>query len=110
MLPDDLPGALRGNLDDLIGVRNDLAHRYLRRTLDERTPDLKAAVRAVQALGQRFADAAEELERLAEEAVAARPENLSDEQYEILQCLGRAAAAGTPLDEALVALSEPRDE
>jgi hypothetical protein len=107
LLPDDLPETLRSNLGELIVARNDLAHRYLRRTLDEKATDLETALRTVQALGQRFVDVGEELLALAEKAVAARPSNLSDEQYDNLQRLGRAVASGTPLDEALAALARP---
>lgn len=107
LLPDDLSKTLRANLDDLIDVRNDLAHDYLRRTLGAPAPDLQAALRAVQALGQRFVDAGDELLELAEAGVAARPANLSDEQFDNLQRLGRATAAGTPLDQALAELADP---
>jgi len=36
-----------------------------------------------------------------EEATRERPNNLSDAQFEALQRLGRAAASGVSLDEAL---------
>jgi len=110
LLPEDLSESLRAKLDDLIDIRNDLAHDYLRRTLAESAPDLQAALRAVQALGQRFVDAGEELLELAEAGVAGRPANLSDEQFDNLQRLGRAAAAGTPLDQALAELAAPVPE
>jgi hypothetical protein len=64
----------------------------------------------VQALGQRFVDTGEELRNLAYAAVAERPPNLSDEQYDNLQQLARAAAAGTPLHEALASLAESASE
>jgi hypothetical protein len=51
MLPDDLPERLRAEIDELIGARNELAHRYLRRTLEAATaPDWTAEARAVQNL------------------------------------------------------------
>jgi len=106
LLPADLPEALSSDLDDLITARNDLAHRYLRRTFDGGPADLKTAVRTVQALGQRFVDVGEEVRVVAEAAVAVRPPNLSDEQYDTLQRLGHAAATGTPLDEALALLAD----
>lgn len=107
LLPDDLPEPLRSDLDELIDARNDLAHRYLRRTLRQDAPDLRSALQAVQALGQRFVDAGEELLALAEQSAAVRPPNLTDMQYEAIQRLGRAAAAGTPVDDALASLAEP---
>jgi hypothetical protein len=102
LLPADLPEQLRTNVEDLIPERNDLAHRYLRRVLEQSTaPDLGEELRSVRALGQRFADAGDELRLLAEQSVAARPPNLSDAQFEALQRLGRAAASGESLDDAL---------
>lgn len=110
LLPEDLLGTLRADLDELIEIRNDLAHDYLRRTLGASAPDLPAALRAVQALGQRFADAGDELLELIPASGAARPPNLSDEQFDNLQRLGRAAAAGTALDQALAGLAAPVPE
>jgi hypothetical protein len=110
LLPVDLSETLRANLDDLIDVRNDLAHDYLRRTLGASTPDLQTALRTMQALGERFVAAGDVLLELAEAGVAARPPHLSDEQFDNLQRLGRAAAAGTPLDQALAELAASAPE
>jgi hypothetical protein len=38
LLPEDFPGSLKSELDELIDIRNDLAHRYLRRTMQVTTP------------------------------------------------------------------------
>src|SRR5450755_3034888 len=38
LLPDDLPDVLRSEIDELVEVRNGLAHRYLRQTLEGTTP------------------------------------------------------------------------
>lgn len=102
LLPDDVPEPLRSELDELVRARNDLAHRYLRRTLGGAArPDLQSELQAVKALGQRFVDTGEKLLVLMEQAVAERPPNLSDAQYDALQRLGREAAEGVPLEEAL---------
>jgi hypothetical protein len=102
LLPDDLPERLRAEIDELVGARNDLAHRYLRRALEAAaTPDWSTEAQAVQRLGQRFLDAGEWLLRLMEEAVREHPSNLSDAQFEAIQSLGRAAASGASLDDAL---------
>jgi hypothetical protein len=53
-------------------------------------------------LGQRFLAAGEWLLRLMREP----PSNLSDVQFEALQRLGRAAASGASLDDALHATQE----
>jgi hypothetical protein len=107
LLPDELPARLRSDLDDLIDARNDLAHRYLRRTLEPASPNLRHELQAVQALGQRFVAAGDELLALMEQSVADRPANLTDAQYEALQRLGRAAAAGASLDDALTSSTVP---
>jgi len=70
------------------------------------TPDWTAEARAVQQLGQRFLAAGEWLLRLMREALRERPSNLSDVQFEALQRLGRAAASGASLDDALHATQE----
>jgi hypothetical protein len=102
LLPDDFPDPLKSELDELIDIRNDLAHRYLRRTLQGTTPpDLKHEIQTVKARGERFAGAGETLLALMEKASARRPPNLSDLQYEALQRLGRVAAEGVPLEQAL---------
>lgn len=102
LLPDDFPDPLKSELDELIDIRNDLAHRYLRRTLQGTTPpDLKHELQTVKALGERFAEAGETLLALMEKASAKRPPNLSDLQFEALLRLGRAAAEGVPLEQAL---------
>jgi hypothetical protein len=102
LLPGDIPDPLRAELDALVDSRNDLAHRYLRRTLEGAArPDLREELQRVRALGQRFVEAGEELLALMEEAVAERPSNLSDLQFEALQRLGRAAAEGVSLEDAL---------
>jgi hypothetical protein len=102
LLPGDIPEPLRAELDALVDARNDLAHRYLRRTLGGvDRPDLREELQGVRALGQRFVEAGEKLLVLMEQAVAERPPNLSDVQFEALQGLGRAAAEGVPLEEAL---------
>lgn len=62
---------------------------------------MRDELRAVHELGQRFVNAGEELLVLMEEAVAERPANLSDAQHEAIQRLGRAAAEGAPLEDAL---------
>ncbi|HTX45401.1 MAG TPA: hypothetical protein VMD48_03940, partial [Solirubrobacteraceae bacterium] len=108
LLPGDLPESLLTRLDDLVVARNDLAHEYLRRTLGESMPDLPHATRFVRSLGERFVEAGDQLRALAEQARAARPPNLSDEQYESLQLLGRAAAAGMALDAALASLANSK--
>lgn len=107
LLPDELPARLRSDLDDLIDARNDLAHRYLRRTLEPASPDLRHELQAVQTLGQRFVAAGDELLALMEQSVADRPANLTDAQHEALQRLGRAAAAGASLDDALTSSTAP---
>jgi hypothetical protein len=102
LLPNDIPEPLRAEVDALIEARNDLAHRYLRRTLESGgSPDLRAELQTVQTLGRRFVDAGEKLLALMQEAVAERPANLSDVQFDALQRLGRAAAEGVPLEAAL---------
>jgi hypothetical protein len=102
LLPEDIPEPLRSELDELVDARNDLAHRYLRRTLDGRVqPDLRSELQALQNLGQRFFNTSEKLVALMDQAVAERPPNLSDTQYDALQRLGREAAEGASLDEAL---------
>jgi hypothetical protein len=102
LLPGDIPEPLRAELDALVDARNDLAHRYLQRTLGSASrPDLRGELQTVRALGQRFVEAGAKLLALMEEAVAERPPNLSDVQFEALQRLGRAAAEGVPLEDAL---------
>lgn len=102
LLPDDLPDRLRAEIDELVGARNELAHRYLRRTLEATTvPDWSSEVQALQQLGQRFLEAGEWLLKLMREAVRQRPSNLSDAQFDALQRLGRAAASGATLDDAM---------
>ena len=102
LLPTDLPEPLNSELDELVDKRNDLAHRYLRRTLQGGTSlDLRQELQSVKALGERFADAGDNLLVLMEEAAANRPPNLSDTQFAALQRLGSAAAEGVPLDVAL---------
>jgi hypothetical protein len=102
LLPEDFPDPLESELDELIDIRNDLAHRYLRRTMQGTTPpDFRQELQTVKALGGRFAEAGEKLLVLMQEASAKRPPNLSDVQFEALQRLGRAAAEGVPLNEAL---------
>jgi hypothetical protein len=109
LLPHDLPKPLRAELDDLVDARNDLAHRYLRRALQgSARVDLRKEHLAVKALGERFVNAGEKLQVLMEQSVAERPPNLSDAQFEALQRLGRAAAEGVPLDEALGRRTNPR--
>jgi vesicle coat complex subunit len=95
LLPDDLPPPLRTELDELVEIRNELAHRYLRRTLEStRPPDLRSELQAVQELGQRFAKTGDDLLALMRQSVAERPPNVSDSQFEALQRLGMAAASG----------------
>jgi hypothetical protein len=102
LLAGDLPEPLNSEFDELIESRNDLAHRYLRQTFQGRTPpDLRQEFQTVQALGKRFVEAGEKLLVLMEKAAASRPPNLSDMQYQALQRLGRAAAEGVPLEDAL---------
>jgi hypothetical protein len=105
LLPGGLPEALDAELDELVAIRNDLAHRYLRRMLAEPGVDLRDEFQAVQALGNRFAAAGDRVLLLMDEASASRPRGLSDLQYEALQKLGQAAASGIPLLDALEALS-----
>ncbi len=102
LLPTDLPEPLNSELDEFIDKRNDLAHRYLRRTLQGGTSlDLRQELQSVKALGEQFADAGDKLLVLMEEAAANRPPNLSDTQFAALQRLGTAAAEGVPLGVAL---------
>jgi ADP-heptose:LPS heptosyltransferase len=102
LLATDLPEPLNSELDELVDKRNDLAHRYLRRTLHAGASlDLRQELQSVKALGERFADAGDKLLVLMEEAAANRPPNLSDTQFAALQRLGSASAEGVPLDEAL---------
>jgi hypothetical protein len=62
LLPDDFYRLLRTELDALIYARNDLAHRYLRRSLEGvDRPDLREELQALRALGERFVRASEEL-------------------------------------------------
>jgi hypothetical protein len=107
LLPGDLPEPLESELDSLISARNDLAHRYVRRVLAQSAIDFRREIQTVRALGQRFSDAGNQLTSLMEQAAASRPPNLSDIQYEALQKLGRAAAAGTSLPDALASLARP---
>jgi hypothetical protein len=102
LLPDDLPELLREEIDQLIDIRNDLAHRYLRRTLEggDRA-DLVNEREHVKGLGERFAKAGDELAALMERSVANRPPNVSETQFAALQRLGQAAASGVALDDAL---------
>lgn len=101
-LPDDLPELLREEIDQLIVVRNDLAHRYLRRTLESGgTPDLAKEREHVKGLGERFVKTGDELVALMERSVANRPPNVSETQFAALQRLGQAAASGAALDDAL---------
>lgn len=102
LLPDGLSDSLRPELDELVEARNELAHRYLRRTLEgTNPPDLRKELQAVQELGERFAAAGENLLNLVKQSIAERPPNLSDIQFEALQRLGKAATSGVSLDEAL---------
>jgi hypothetical protein len=102
LLPDELPELLREEIDRLIEIRNDLAHRYLRRTLEGGdTADLVEAREYVKGLGDRFAIAGDEILALMERSVANRPPNVSDTQFAALQRLGHAAASGAALDDAL---------
>jgi hypothetical protein len=110
LLPGDLPEVLDAELDELITLRNDLAHRYLRRVLATPGVDLRHESQALQVLGNRFDDARDQLLSLMEEAAAHRPPNLSDLQYEALQKLGQAAAEGTSLLDALADLSASDSE
>jgi hypothetical protein len=105
LLPGDLPERLDAELDELITLRNDLAHRYLRRILATPRVDLRREAQTLRAWGNRFDGARDQLLSLMEQASASRPANVSDLQYEALQKLGRAAAAGTPLSDALADLS-----
>lgn len=83
-------------------ARNELAHRYLHRILEgTNPPDLRKELQAVQKLGQRFEAAGDNLLGLMTQSVAERPPNVSAIQFEALQRLGRAAASGVSLDEAL---------
>jgi uncharacterized protein YpbB len=101
LLPDDLADSLP-ELEELIEARNELAHRYLHRRLEGNDlPDLREELQTVQQLGQRFTDAGEKLLQLINQSATGRPSNLSDIQFEALQRLGRAAASGIPLDDAL---------
>jgi hypothetical protein len=101
-LPDDLPELLQAEIDELIEVRNDLAHRYLRRSLEGSSAvDLITEREHVKRLGERFAAAGDELLALMERAVADCPPNVSETQFAALQQLGRAAASGAALDDAL---------
>lgn len=101
LLPDDLADSLP-ELEELIEARNELAHRYLHRRLEGNgLPDLREELQTVQQLGQRFTDAGEKLLQLMNQSATGRPSNLSDIQFEALQRLGRAAASGIPLDDAL---------
>jgi hypothetical protein len=102
LLPDDLSEALRSELDELVDARNDLAHRYLRRILDQTpSPDLPKEAQALKALGERFVKAGDRLLELMEQSVGTRPPNVSDAQFQALQRLGNAAALGESLDDAL---------
>ncbi len=102
LLPDDLPELLRAEIDELIEIRNDLAHRYLRRTLEGDDPaDLVKEREHVKRLGERFAKTGDELLALMEGSVADRPPNVSEAQFAALQRLGHAAASGAALDDAL---------
>ncbi len=102
LLPDDLPELLRPEIDELIETRNDLAHRYLRRTLEGGEPaDLVKVREDVKRLGERFGKVGDELRDLMELAVADRPPNVSETQFVALQRLGQAAASGAALNDAL---------
>lgn len=105
LLPEDLSDSLRSELDELIEIRNHLAHRYLHRTLEgSSVPDLRSELQVVEKLRQRFTEAGDKLRDLIEQHVATRPPNMSDAQFEALQRLGRAAASGLSLDDALRAI------
>jgi hypothetical protein len=100
--PHDLSDSFRAELDELVEARNELAHRYLHRTLEgTKPPDLRKELQAVQKLGQRFEAAGDNRLELMNKSVAERSPNVSDIQFEALQRLRRAAASEVSLDEAL---------
>lgn len=85
-----------------------LAHRYMREVFISGVQgDHQARTRDLKALGQRFADAADRLLRLAKAAApSSKPPNMSDAQFAALQQLGAAAASGISLDDALERLAQ----
>jgi hypothetical protein len=58
-------------------------------------------VQALKALGDRFVKAGDRLLELMEQSVGERPPNVSDAQFQALQRLGKSAALGESLDDAL---------
>lgn len=108
LLPPSLQETLGAEIDELLPTRNMLAHRYMRQVfISGVQADHQARTRELKAPGQRFADAADRLLRLAKAATpSSKPPNISDAQFAALQQLGAAAASGISLDDALERLAQ----